>query len=693
MPFAGVQPQGLAALAALARLELRDGDELIVADNSSSRCLRGLEGEAARIVPASAERSSYYARNVAAEQASTDWLLFLDADVRAPASLLGDYFAKPLPAGVGVIAGGVVGAPEQTSLVARYARERKHINERFHIERGPRPAGITANLLVLREAWESVGGFQEGIRSGGDVELCWRLQEAGWSLLHRPGARVEHVHPDRLLPLLRKTARHAAGRLWVNRRYPGAYERPRIERALVRAAGGSLVWALRGEPERAIFKLIDGVAACADSYGYWLGDNRAAASSARPAGVPERRLAVLTDAFPARSETFVHNEAFALGDLGWSVRVEASARPARVERSVARRLSVSYLEDDPIPQKARDLAWLVSRHPIGCVRDVAQRRRWRREEPARRLSALASPARRLAREGDAHMHVHFAAGAALHALRLNRLLGTPWSVNAHAYDVFQQPRNLRSKLEHADFAAAPCDYTARHLRSLVGPEHRGRIHELVMGIDPERFRRRSPAPGGRTVVAIGRLVEKKGFEHLVEAASLLRERAPVRIVLVGDGPLRSAIAARIETLDLVGSVELREAWGAEQVAAILEQADLLAMPSVIAADGDRDAMPVVVKEALAMELPVVASDEVGLPELVRPEWGRLVAPRDAGALAAAIEELLELPSERRREMGRAGREHVVSHCSLRQETRRLALLVEAAIRASASGGGSRRARP
>ena len=105
---------------------------------------------------------------------------------------------------------------------------------------------------------------------------------------------------------------------------------------------------------------------------------------------------------------------------------------------------------------------------------------------------------------------------------------------------------------------------------------------------------------------------------------------------------------------------------------MVERADVLAAPSVVAADGDRDTMPVVVKEALAMEVPVVASDEVGLPEVVRPEWGRLVPPGDADALAAAIDELLALPAEGRLAMGRAGREFVTEHCNVATETARLA---------------------
>jgi glycosyltransferase involved in cell wall biosynthesis len=151
----------------------------------------------------------------------------------------------------------------------------------------------------------------------------------------------------------------------------------------------------------------------------------------------------------------------------------------------------------------------------------------------------------------------------------------------------------------------------------------------------------------------------------------------VRFTIVGAGPLEGELRA------LAGErVEFAGARQPDEVRELLESAHLLAMPCVVAGDGDRDSMPVVVKEALAMEVPVVATGEVGLPELVRPEWGRLVPPRDSRALAGAIAELLALPDGERAAMGRAGRAHVLEAASVARETEKLAGLIARAADAS-----------
>src|SRR5205807_8484547 len=115
------------------------------------------------------------------------------------------------------------------------------------------------------------------------------------------------------------------------------------------------------------------------------------------------------------------------------------------------------------------------------------------------------------------------------------------------------------------------------------------------------------------------------FAHLVEAVATLERVAPIdRLEIVGDGPLRDRLAALVEELGLSAKVGLLGVLDQDGVREALERADLLVMPSVIAPDGDRDSVPVVVKEALALEIPVVASDEGGLQELLEPASGRRV---------------------------------------------------------------------
>jgi len=677
-PFAGGAEDARRTIGFLEALRTGEGDELILADNTAGGvALSKAEGSSVRAVPARAERSSYHARNAGAEAAENDWLLFMDADCLPDPGLLDAHFTPPPAAATGVVAGGVRPAPAQEGVFPRYARARTHITEEPQVNSAFKPAGITPNLLLRREAYEAVGGFHEGLASGADVEICWRIQEAGWDFEHRPDAAVLHHHVESLGALGRQCRRHAAGRAWLNRRYPGAAPRPPLTGRLLHALGGTVYRTVRIQLDRALFRGIDAWWFCQDSFGYLLG-NRAGRFSAAAATAGSRRPVVfLCDGFPALSETFIAAEGCALSDLGHPVRIESAARPERPDRAAGRALPNVQLEDDGIGRKVWAAFLLCLRHPLGCLRDARDRRRWAREEGIWPLRSLAPLALRVKRRGDRHLHAHFAETAALNALRVGRILGLPYSVTAHAYDIFKDPRNLPEKLREASFATTGCEYNVRHLAA-IAPEAAGRIHEVVMGVDGDRFRRTRPHPGGRHVVAVGRLVEKKGFAHLAEATGILAGRAPLdRVTIVGDGPLRGELAQRIADLGLEDTVVLAGWREPDDVRDLLEEADLLAMPCVVATDGDRDSMPVVVKEALAMEVPVVASDEVGLPEVVRPEWGALVPPGDADALAGAIEDLLARPLGERLAMGQAGREFVLAHAAVREETRRLSNLIEA----------------
>ncbi|CAA9470406.1 MAG: hypothetical protein AVDCRST_MAG53-1238 [uncultured Solirubrobacteraceae bacterium] len=389
-----------------------------------------------------------------------------------------------------------------------------------------------------------------------------------------------------------------------------------------------------------------------------------------------RRIAVLVDHFPELSETFVAAEANALQARGARVRVEAAERAPHPDPAGARGLDVRYAREDSIAVQLAALAWLWGRAPRACLRDLADRRRWRRQEWAKPLRAIAPTALRIHRRADEHLHAHFGAGAALDALRIGRLLGLPFSVTFHGYDIFRTPRNLPEKIDRAAFATSGSEFTVAHLRSL---RPGARVHKVVMGVDPERWRRTAPPASGGTILAVGRLVEKKGFAHLLRAAARLRDTPGFGgIVVVGDGPLRDELLALHGRLGLGTTVRFAGAQPSERVQELLEDAAVVAIPCVVAADGDTDSMPVIAKEALAMEVPVVASDVAGLPEVVREPWGRTVPAGDADALASALRDVLALEPHERTAMGAAGRAFVAAECSVDAEAVRLLRLIDAA---------------
>lgn len=414
MPFAGSRPEAETALDTLRALSVGPEDERIMADNSGVVPV----ADGVIVVPATGEQSPSHARNAGAARASREWILFLDADCRAPADLLDRFFAETVLDDVGALAGAVVPAPGGGGLAARYGAAKSFLDQDAHLSHPYLPRAVAANLLVRREAFEAIGGFYEGVRAGEDTDFSWRLQRSGWRLEGRGAATVEHRYRTTVRALRRQWRGYAAGRAWLGRRYEGFTPQPALRRAGGRVRHRRRRSASRPQPaqpsspqagplQRGQFLALDAVLGLEELAGFAL-SNRPRREARPPA-----RVVLVADRFPARDDPLAD---FALTLAG--ARVEAAARPEALGQRAAQGLTIDYREDDGSAARTLALARLLVRHPLRCARDLVGRR-----SGAPGLGALAPAVGRLVRDGDARVHPLGGDEARAVAARLARLAG------------------------------------------------------------------------------------------------------------------------------------------------------------------------------------------------------------------------------------------------------------------------------
>ena len=251
-------------------------------------------------------------------------------------------------------------------------------------------------------------------------------------------------------------------------------------------------------------------------------------------------------------------------------------------------------------------------------------------------------------KGIRHLHAHFGTQAATVARLAAAFAGIHYSFTAHAKDIYHQyeePVQLDLKIRDAAFTVTVSDYNVDYLRTHFGAPT-DRTHRIYNGLDLSAFPYHPPINRPSHVVAVGRLVEKKGFPFLIEAIGLLRDRGiDCRCTLVGDGPLRPQLQKQIEDLGLTDRVQLAGVRPLTEVSAFLKGAAVLVAPSIISEGGDRDGLPTILVEGMALGTPCISTQVVGIPELIRDhETGLCVPPNDAKVLADAIAEMLGNPT-------------------------------------------------
>lgn len=399
------------------------------------------------------------------------------------------------------------------------------------------------------------------------------------------------------------------------------------------------------------------------------------------------RIGYVLKKFPRLSETFILNEILELERQGVEVTPISLHLPddgvfhpgvARLARPVV------YLADrgtEPFLEALRANWDLVRGGREGLFRAFEEGLLAERPDLVAVLRAGILVAIEARRRGLARLHAHFAT-VATHVARVARLLsGIPYSFTCHAKDIYREgvrPEVFAALAATADRVVTVCEANARHIReTLLGGRDGGRVVTIHNGVDLDLFRPRpEPAEGPPLVLGIGRLVEKKGFHHLVRAAARL-ERAgrAFDCAIAGEGEERGRLEALARTSG-ASRIRFLGARNHDEVRALLGRATLLVQPCTVGADGNRDALPTVLLEALASGVPVVTTPVGGIEEIVGGgEAGALVPVDDPDALATAIARLLDDPAERRA-LAQRGRARAEALFDVRKNVARLRAIFE-----------------
>jgi glycosyltransferase involved in cell wall biosynthesis len=270
--------------------------------------------------------------------------------------------------------------------------------------------------------------------------------------------------------------------------------------------------------------------------------------------------------------------------------------------------------------------------------------------------------------------------AARTAFWINKFFSIAFSVTAHANDIFS-PRQfeigLDKLVDRARVIVTETDFAARFLRHQF-PHRADRVHRIYNGLDLAEFRRADFSSTPPLIIAVGRLIPKKGFGDLIHACALLVERGKsFRCDIIGGGPRENELHKQIDELRLQDNVVLPGAKPQTQLRRRLAAANAFVLPSVLDPDGGMDNLPTVIMEAMATGLPVVSTNIGGIPEMViENETGFLVQPGDTAAMADAIENVTNDPSSAAK-LGQAGYQRAAALFSIEKNVRELCALLNA----------------
>jgi glycosyltransferase involved in cell wall biosynthesis len=390
-------------------------------------------------------------------------------------------------------------------------------------------------------------------------------------------------------------------------------------------------------------------------------------------------VAYIVRSWPRLSQTFVLGEVLALERRGLELVVFGMIDPREplVQPQAADvRAAVEYLDSAHRRRRrtrAAEHAGLALRAPVRYLRTLAfalchpeLTAGYTTSSSARCFASAVHVAVRLRAAAQAgrpvrHVHAHFAHDPALISLFTARLTGLPFSLTAHARDLYQLAvPALQARTREAAALVVCCQANADYVRAVLPPSSLPSVRVLRHGVDLQVFQPADrPARTTPLIISVGRLVEKKGFDELLMAVHGLREAgAAFQCVVYGEGPLRGRLLALRDRLGLDDCVEFAGQRQQRDLVSALQAADVFALTPFVTDDGDRDGVPNVLVEAMACALPVVATSTGGVPELVRHgDNGLLAEPHDVVAVTCHLGKLLHDRALRQR-LGAAARRTV-----------------------------------
>lgn len=401
----------------------------------------------------------------------------------------------------------------------------------------------------------------------------------------------------------------------------------------------------------------------------------------------EGKIAYILKMFPRFSETFILSEILELERNGVDLHIYSLKHPnddrrhADVEHVQAPVDYVPAVTWSTVAAYASPhwevFRWNPKRY-LQIATRVIKRRRW---GAVKRFLQAGYIAPKLRQDGITHVHAHFASSATSVAHYLNHLMQMSYSFTAHAKDIYIDSVSedvLVRKMSNASFVVTVSDYNASHLETLA-PD--ASIERIYNGLDLERFFPNGTHPATRPplILAVGRLVEKKGFDDLIHACALLCDRhISFRCEIVGTGSEKEKLQTLIRAYKLENLVDLAGPRPREELLKLYPQASVFVAPCVIGQDGNRDGLPTVLIEAMTLGVPVISTPVTGIPELVHDgETGQIVPEKAPEELAAAMQRALEDPAWTR-EMAKTARVLVEERFDLRRNVAHLRDLFEKA---------------